>query len=527
LPAPLRTLIRDVAWEVRDVVAGRAVPPGEGVTVRWPVLSATDWDTLLTELRAARGPATPDLLARWQQALQALPAILTGQPEILDAIARYTGYPSSMLMLAFAQGELMQLDALARAIEDAPTWAAARTWQRMAGGLPGALRFFPARRFDRWSAPLRGEAPLFQSAPPTGLAVGFGAGNVPGNGLLSALQLHIANHTSLGATPEMPPAVLVRNSRQAPLLAPWVLSAIEQIDPELVAGMAMLIWEYEDTALQRMLLGEADLVLAAASDVTIASIDEHLRAIGSLARFHRHGHKVSFAVIGRAALCDDPSLPASLAALDSTFWDQYGCLSARVHFVERGGEHTPADYAAALSGAMHELARRLPRGVAPSRFLHRAYDTYKLLERRGRVRVLTDYDDDCLVVLDERAWNADQWRNTVNRCTGRVVVVRPVEELSEVSARYLCQLPPANLQSVSMAAAAGRVLELAQEAGSCGVTALRSLGHAAFPKMAYSWDGLLPLDLGNARPEGHFTTLETEDPLTDLAQAATELGLSA
>jgi hypothetical protein len=266
--------------------------------------------------------------------------------------------------------------------------------------------------------------------------------------------------------------------------------------------------------------------MAAAGDATIASIDAHLRAIGSPARFHRHGHKVSFAVIGRAALRDDPGLPAGLAALDSTFWDQYGCLSARVHFVERGGQHSPADYASAVCSAMQKLAHRIPRGVAPLRFLHRAYDTYKLLERHGSVRVLTDYEDDHLVVLDERTWNADQWRETVNRCTGRVVVVRPVEDLSEISARYLSQLPPANLQSMSVAVDGRRVLQLAEEVGACGVTALRSLGRAAFPKMAYSWDGLLPLDLGNVRPEGYFTTLEANDPLADLSRIAAQVGLS-
>jgi hypothetical protein len=468
----------------------------------------------------------PNLVTRWQRALQAVPEILMGQPHILEAIARYTGYPSSMLMLAFAQGELMQLDVLAQAIKDAPTWASARTWQEMPGGLPGALRFFPARRLDRWSAAWRAEAPLFEPVPPSRLALGFGAGNVPGNGLLIALQLHIANHTALGAASETPPAVLVRNSRQAPLLAPWVLSAIERIDPELVAGLAMLVWDYEDASLQRELLGQADLVMAAAGDQAIASIDAHLQAIDSPARFHRHGHKVSFAIVGRAALRDDPGLPAGLAALDSTFWDQYGCLSARVHFVQRGGKHTPADYAAALSRAMHELADRMPRGVAPARFLHRAYDTYKLLERRGKVHVLTDYDHDYLVVVDERPWNPDQWRNTVNRCTGRVVVVRPIDELEEVSARYLCQLPSANLQSASVAVDANEALKLAEEVGTCGVTALRSLGHAAFPQMAYSWDGFLPLDLGNRRPPGRFTTLETEDPLAHLARAAAQLGLS-
>jgi len=43
------------------------------------------------------------------------------------------------------------------------------------------------------------------------------------------------------------------------------------------------------------------------------------------------------------------------------------------------------------------------------------------------------------------------------------------------------------------------------------VTAVRSLGRAAFPQLAYSWDGWLPLDMGHLRPEGHFTTVEFDD----------------
>ena len=139
--------------------------------------------------------------------------------------------------------------------------------------------------------------------------------------------------------------------------------------------------------------------------------------------------------------------------------------------------------------------------------------------------MLTAYDDDALVVLDERSWNTNQWRDTVNRCTGRVVVVRPVEDLAEVFTCYLGGLPPENLQSLSVAVSSERVLELAEGAGQRGVTALRSLGRAAFPKMAYSWDGLLPLDLGNARPPGYFTTLETDDPLAGMAEAAAQLDL--
>ena len=110
LPASMRPLVKDLPWEVHDVVAGQAAAPGDGVAVRWPVLGRGELATLLAELRATRSQAVPDLVGRWQRALQAVPGILMEQPDMLEAIACYTGYPSSMMVLAFTQGELMQFD---------------------------------------------------------------------------------------------------------------------------------------------------------------------------------------------------------------------------------------------------------------------------------------------------------------------------------------------------------------------------------------------------------------------------------
>ena len=54
------------------------------------------------------------------------------------------------------------------------------------------------------------------------------------------------------------------------------------------------------------------------------------------------------------------------------------------------------------------------------------------------------------------------------------------------------------------------------------MTAIRSVGRGAFPQLAYSWDGLIPLDLVAPRREGlaagHFTTIEFDDPAQNAAQ---------
>jgi hypothetical protein len=168
---------------------------------------------------------------------------------------------------------------------------------------------------------------------------------------------------------------------------------------------------------------------------------------------------------------------------------------------------------------MRAFSTVLPRGATPRRLTHRAFDTYAALTRSDRVRVCSTFDDDFAVVVDSRMWDAEAVRRTANACQGRVVVVRPVQDVMDVPG-FLRWLPAANLQSVSVAMDRVRVLEFAQAAGECGVTAVRSLGRAAFPQLAYSWDGLLPLDVGQLRPEGHFTTVEFDDLEQEMGETA-------
>jgi hypothetical protein len=326
------------------------------------------------------------------------------------------------------------------------------------------------------------------------------AGNVPGTAFLVALLGGLAN----AAYAEAPaPALLVRNSRHEPLFAPWLFSMIEGADPELVAATAILAWDYDDLNLQARLIAGSEFVIAAAGDDTMLAIDQVIRKANPAARFHKHGHKVSFSAIGREYAGVEET--AALGALDSSLWDQNGCLSARVHFVE--GE--AAAYAANLAKAMGDLSREIPRGATPRRFVHRAFDTFFSLEKTGKVKVFSGYDDPFAVILETRPWDADAFRRVTNACVGRVAVVRPVQDLSEIGG-YLRRLPPENLQTVGLACEAGRLLPLAELAGSAGVTAVRSLGRAAFPQLAYSWDGYLPLDTAFLRPEGHWTGLEVD-----------------
>lgn len=547
LPASLREqiLTASTPYDTRSYADGRPCQPGDpgAVSARWPLLQAEQWRSLLAGLQANRR-LVPSGEAFWKRLQLALKE--TGQrfanpadPLVVQALATlpgYTGFSQTMIQFAFSALDMMALDQFPLAFQQSATWRAAQGWQPMPG-MPGRLRFYPAGAKGRAFTRLPGMArrPLFGALQSPEMVVGFGAGNVPGTALLIAL---LAQATTLvGAKP---PVVVVKNSRQEPIFTQLVLSALEAVDPELMAAVAVLAWDYSEEGVQSMLLSKADLVLAAASDETIGQIrgqiETSAKQSGKQIRFHAHGHKVSFAAISKDCLAHGLQDPLSgrpmvgivslLSALDSIFWDQYGCLSARVHFVEEGGDgyHTALEYAGQLEAQLRLLENTLPRGASPRQRLMDQFDRFKLLETTGQVKVLSHYEDHYVLAIDWRTLSPPAFYALVNGCLGRVIVVCPVKNLMEVPERYLRMLPSANLQSLSLAAGRpgeglpARLLRFAEACGECGVTAIRSIGRGAFPQLAYSWDGLIPLDLVCSRPAGHFTSIEFDAPYEQMLE---------
>ncbi len=533
----------NLEFESQSYSAGMSCQPEDdgAVTAFWPRFDQEEWQDLLVQLRnnRCRVPTGVEFWDRFRAALQSCDMQLTDvsnplRRRALDALPGYTGFSEPMIRSVLGAMELMSFAEFPAVFRSSPTLAAANRWEPL-NGLQGRIRFHPGNLVIKCLSYLHllPGKPIFHDPVMPELVVGIGAGNVPGTALMIAM-LSLAN-TLTGNTA---PVALVRNSRQEPIFAPIVLEAIERTDPDLLCSTAVLVWDYEDTRLQETLLSQADLVVAAASDATIDQVKKQVKAYNCKphVRFHPHGHKVSFAVIGREMLKSglvDPSsgleildIVALLAALDSVYWDQFGCLSARIHFVENGGDaaNSSFDYARRLELQLRLLSEYLPRGSWPRQAIHERFDRYKQLEITGKVRVFSRYEDDFLLVHDEREISPPVFINQVNECQGRVVIIRPVVDLGEIHQRYLRWIPSSQLQSLSVAVGApgervsARFLRFADACGKCGVTAIRTVGREAFPQLAYSWDGLLPLDMVLSRMDGYFTTIEFDQPYDQILE---------
>lgn len=551
-PASVRDelITPDRAFDLLHFKDGTLVPDcdDDTVSVRWPRLDLADWQRALgilqTKRKQMQGKSWHERLPRAMGQMRNLGA--NSETSLwysaLEALETCTGHSAGMLRVALSLLELISVEDLQQAASFQPSNAAKGAFVSM-DGLPGRVRFFvrgPAQNLAT-QALLRFEGYRRHSMravrQSTDLMLGYAAGNVPGTGLLLVL-LGLAATTGTG---NRPPVILIRNSRREPIFTSLVLSALELVDPGLLDTTLVTVWEHEDTALQEFLVSQADLVVAAASDETIddlASISKRVATGTHRIRFHGHGHKVSFSTIGRESLEIGRQLPgtetalmeavACLASLDVALWNQQGCLSSRVHFVEESnkpGDYSAEDYGRAVVNCLRDLDQVMPKAVTRKRQIHNLFDQYQAVAVSNPLQVLSGYDDDFLVLLDRREMTGEQFKELVNTCQGRTVAIVPVSNVMEVASLYLHHVGSEHLQSMSVALGNldtggidPRLLAYAEALGSAGVTSVRTVGRGGFPQLAYSWDGLLPLDMLVTRQPGHYTTLEFDEPWQQISE---------
>ena len=82
------------------------------------------------------------------------------------------------------------------------------------------------------------------------------------------------------------------------------------------------------------------------------------------ARFVSYGTRVSFGYVTRESLEQDAELVAQKAAADVAAWNQRGCLSTHVIYVEDAGRVRAEDFATRLAGQL-EAARSDLTSLSP------------------------------------------------------------------------------------------------------------------------------------------------------------------
>ena len=176
------------------------------------------------------------------------------------------------------------------------------------------------------------------------------AGNLPGAGIDEIIFSLLVKS-----------ATLVKTASSSASLQTLFARSLARHDLELGSCLALVTWPGGQTKQEELAFSEAEIVMASGSDESLAAIRQRVRG-----RFIGYGHKISFSVMTHEALTEADA-SANKAAYDVALFDQHGCLSPQLVYVEENGPVTPRAFAALLAKALEDWQTRLPRGqVSPA-----------------------------------------------------------------------------------------------------------------------------------------------------------------
>ncbi|GMV06794.1 MAG: hypothetical protein AMXMBFR53_30690 [Gemmatimonadota bacterium] len=316
----------------------------------------------------------------------------------------------------------------------------------------------------------RGDGAVMALGP--ALCVQVVSGSVPGVGAAALLRSLLVKAPTL-----------VKPGRGDVVLPVLLAEAIRAEDPVLGEALAVVYWPGGDTAVEEAALKGADVVTAYGGDAAVAA----LRARTPVStRFVPYHHRTSIGVVGRAGLAGGRRTQvASEVAGAVAFFDQRGCVSPQLLFVEEGGEVSPGDFATELAAAFRSLEEHLPGGTlddAEASAVHQLRGTAELMAASGSgVEVHHGGAASWTVIYDPGS-------ELGLACVGRVLRVRPVPAVEAVPG--LVAPFSDHLQTVSVAGVGDGLGALARELAGVGVTRITGFDATPFPPPRWHHDGM-------------------------------------
>jgi len=275
----------------------------------------------------------------------------------------------------------------------------------------------------------------------------------------------------------------VKCASNATFLPRLFAHSLYHTEPKLGACLEIAEWKGGRAELEQALFAEADCVTATGRDETLAEIRRQLPA---QTRFLGYGHRVSFGYVTHELLSSHGAKKiAASAAADVAAWDQQGCLSPHLYYIERGGATTPELFAELLAAELAKAEAAEPRGEIT-------------VSEAGAIasrRLL--YDVRAAAALDTRQWQSmgsTAWTVVYEAdprfqlsCLNRFIYVKAVARLTD--ALQAAESVRGKVSTVGLAASGEKAERIATELARWGVTRICQVGQMQRPPITWRHDG--------------------------------------
>lgn len=272
-------------------------------------------------------------------------------------------------------------------------------------------------------------------------------------------------------------------SSAEPLFASWFARLLAEADPRLANCFAVVWWKGGDEEREKSVFEKSSLVLGYGGNHSLQSLQSR---IPITTRFLPFGHKVSFGMVSNTALDSQKAWrTAHQAALDIIRYDQQGCYSPHLLYVQEGGKVSPREFARYIATELDNLGKRYPRRAlsmeeSASLASWRQKQEMSLFSNRGN-EVLGNSANEWGVVFEEG--KAEFIPSPLNRVI-RVIGFEKIEDLLPVIKPYR-----PILQTAGMACSPKELFKWAECLGSIGVTRITALGSMTSPEAGWHHDG--------------------------------------
>jgi hypothetical protein len=304
------------------------------------------------------------------------------------------------------------------------------------------------------------------------------AGNVPNPALMSMV---------LGLLTRS--AQFVKCAQGSSLLPRLFAHSIHEADPKIASCIELAEWAGGTSELETALFAEAECVTVTGSDETLEDIR---RRLPLSARFLGYGQRMSFGFITREVLSGATARRiARFAAADVAAWDQQGCLSPHVFYVESSGSISPSQFAALLAEELAVIEAEAPRGELSLE------EATRIALQRDFYRVRSAVGSESHDHLATELWcseGATAWTVVyedeprfhtsslnrfihVKRASGLVVALQHAEVLKS------------RISTVGIAANEERARELTPQLARWGVPRICAIGRMQRPPLLWRHDG--------------------------------------
>ncbi|WP_404332113.1 acyl-CoA reductase [Mesobacillus maritimus] len=298
------------------------------------------------------------------------------------------------------------------------------------------------------------------------------AGNVPGLPLWSFISGLLVKSGTIGKV-----------SSAEPLMAGWFARQLAEVEPDLADCFAVVWWKGGDEEREKCVFETADAVVGYGGN---SSLEAMKSRIPLTTRFLPFGHKVSFGVVMNSSL--DPRKAwdtAHQAALDIVRFDQQGCYSPHLFYVQTGGSVSPLEFARSIAYELDCFEKRYPLRQLGLEEKHsiaawRNQEELQLFSSSGK-EIISNAAANWTVVFEGDALSFRP--SCLNRTVRVLAFDQPDQVFNQIS-------PYRNLlQTIGVAGSPNELFKLAEMFGKAGGTRITALGNMTTPEAGWHHDG--------------------------------------